>query len=812
MFEDLKDSNFTIGFDPSKKTSPVLPKEQQMEDPDKKQNWRVILAVAQLLLLFFVLSGGYLFYDKSVKSKKIAATNNSNSKIQKDAQALPDKFLPDLPNNSKNNASSSGDVKGESVSFGSFYKFDYSKMKYMGKELNLPLELKNDVANYYEVSRKINLDNYIPTINRSGFAMMENQFPAGKDFYTAYASLSENGLPQLLTSDFLVYYQQNKFKEIYDDIKANAFYKDLWYINKQFFTIANARYKQTKLKLGEANSPVMEAQRLEAAFFAVTLELLKPQKDQINTQKNFIAAKFTSKETSDFEFELPKYLEDDVYKEVAMIRYGNRTAKSPVMLYSRDYKVFEPAHRMIDARLHNYFLATKWFNSLFPVQSSGENCPNCLLDKNDWLINFITAQYIAEDFTRNQELKNIWAKVYKINSYFSGLRHELTYLHYIKEIQDAYGADFDISEIFSENLDFNKKLEIAQSISDKIIQNNTFEQIEGGFDRSNNANLPLVGMKLLQDDFWPDDYIMGRLVTPNTTTYTGPSNLRAGREKVGNVTGCEGKKIGTYIRCQPFGLDVVHFFVPVESGYYRENTAFQNYETEISSIGDKFRYFTNDTWHSNVYWNLFNVVDLSLAKEDYYTGPINISTDDWHNRVANTALGAWVNLRLPTDKIVGAWQGAKSSALGESNSAEILVEPNLRLVNDLLANTKMLEDMLYALKIVKDVDYSAKRLAEYSDELARIKTLIEKELNGENLVDTDQLFLGEILRKRVEPVKDYKKTFAMKYGKGLAITESIDGVRWVAAVYQKSDKKILVIGPIFNFQEAGKARINNDKQ
>jgi hypothetical protein len=809
MFEDLKDPNFSIGFDPSKKSAPIEPVESGSGDSWIKENWRVILAVSQLLLLALVIGGGVYFFKQKSIAKKNQEKNSQVVIDDEGGKTLPNNFLPDLPNNPSNNASSTGDVKGETVSFGSFYKYDYPSLPYKGKEVALPLVIKNDVVNYYEVSRKINLDKYIATINKSGFAMVDNQFPAGKDFYTSYASLAEKSLPQLLTTDFLLYYQQNKFKEIYDDIKANAFYKDLWQINKQFFDIANARYKQTKLKLGDVSSPVMEAQRLEAAFFAVTLELLKPQKDQINNQKGYNALKFTPKEASDFEFELPAYLGDDVTKEVAMIRFGNRVAKSPVMLYTRDYKIYESAHAMADAKLKNYYLANRWFNSLFPIYGNGENCPDCLLDSNDWLINFITAQYIAEDFTKNQELKNIWAKVYKINSYFSGLRHDLTYLHYVKEVVDAYGEDYDLSEIFSENFDFQKKLDIARSLRDKILANNTFEPIEGGLDRGNPANLPDIGMKLLQDDFWPDDYMMTRLVEPNVTVYNGPSNLKSGKEKVANVTSCEGRKIGTYTRCRPFGLDVVHFFAPVDSKYYTENIAYENYDSEISAINDRFQYFTNDTWHSNVYWNLFNVVDKSLAKEQKLRGPINIATDDWRNRTANTALGAWVNLRLPTDRIVGAWQGTKTGALADNGAADVFVEPNLRLINDLISNTKMLEDILYALKIVKDVDYSAKRLAEYNDELLKIKKLIEKELAGEKLSDTDQVFVSEILRKKIEPVKDYKRSFSVKYGKA-SINESIDGIRWVVAVYQNGDKKILVVGPIFNYQEAGKTRIFND--
>lgn len=803
MFEDQNGQNFSIGFDPNKK-KPEIPA-PTVEVRKESGNWKVFLVVSILLLFVGLLVGSIYFILKYPKQKSKNLNQPANVIDNVATSTLPGNILSELPSVPVGNATGTGEMKSEDVSFGSFYKYDAETLAYNGSTVEMPLEVKKDVTNYYDVARKINLDKSIKSLNRSGFALVDNSIPEAKDFYSAYAALMQKGVPQLITSDFLIYYQQNKFKEIYDDIKANAFYIDLWNINKHFFEIANNRYKQKKLELGDSNSPVLEAQRLEAAFFAVTLELLKPQKDQVNSGKISNPNLFSAKEANEFSFDLPVYLNEDVSKEVAMIRFANRKAKSPLLLYTKDYVSFQFAKKD-DARLNNYESASRWFNSLYPLFSADDSCPDCLLDKNDWLINFITAQYIAKDFMENQELKNDWAKIYKINSFFSGLRQELTYLHYAKAAQAIHGDQYSIEKIFDESLPFENKLKIAEEMRDRIMQDYAFPILEGGLDRSDEANKPMLGMKMLQDNYWPDDYIMRNLIDPKVTKYTGASNLKNSKEKSSNTTSCQGKT-GAYVRCRPFGLDVVHLVAPVNSDYYTENTSYENYDVQIGGILSQLQSFNNDSWHSNIYWSTLSLIDQAVYKQSAVPGPINTSNEDWGNWAANTSLGAWVNLRLPTEKIVSTWQSKESNFT--NNATQSFIEPNWNLINGLIANAKMMEQMLYALKVVKDVDNSAKRIGEYIDEMDKLKVIVKKELEGEKVTDNDQIFISELLRKKIGK-NPSKKTVYIKYGKD-SISESIEGIRWVAAVYQNGDKKNLVVGPVFNYQEAGKVRIYNNQ-
>lgn len=110
----------------------------------------------------------------------------------------------------------------------------------------------------------------------------------------------------------------------------------------------------------------------------------------------------------------------------------NQSAKSPVLLYQRDYRSFVvPEEYKSNAKLNNFYLNTKWLSSEFPLYYQDKNeCPDCELDFDDWRVSMITSSFIAKDIFDSYELKNKWARIYKTLAFFKGLRGELTYVHY----------------------------------------------------------------------------------------------------------------------------------------------------------------------------------------------------------------------------------------------------------------------------------------------------------------------------------------------------------------------------------------------
>ena len=197
--------------------------------------------------------------------------------------------------------------------------------------------------NYYDTSRKLNLDPGLDSLNNQGFAVIDNPWSqTAPDFYTIYGSLSANQIPPLITSDFLIFNYQNILKKSFKDIEANVFYDNLWDINQQLYTVAKTRYEARLSSIGNVNDSVLEGERLETAFFAVALELLKPAVNQVSGG-NAVAdpSLFTKTEADRFYFVVPPYLRADVLAEEKLIRgAGAPSAKSPVLLYARNYQDF----------------------------------------------------------------------------------------------------------------------------------------------------------------------------------------------------------------------------------------------------------------------------------------------------------------------------------------------------------------------------------------------------------------------------------------------------------------------------------------
>lgn len=698
--------------------------------------------------------------------------------------------------------STSTNIRAEALYFSDFYEAPATNLEGRAESLKLPLSVKTDVANYYDFSRKVDLsDKVIEQLNRDGFAVIDNPYAReADDFYGLYHYLDKREVPIFLSDDFLWYYYQNQMKEVFADIRSGSFYQDLWNLDKDFYQIASTRYKKTRARVGQVNDPVFEAERLESAFFAVGLELLRPKANQVAGNQLGNEGKFSAKEQESFVFEMPDYLADDVQKELKLIYEAKAKAKSPVLLYERDYSEFAlPAEYQNNAKLANFYLAHRWFNSVFPLYYRSADCKTCLLDQDDWLINFVANSLITKDFADNQELKNRWARIYKVISYFSGLRKDLTYLHYNEVLANLYGAEYDPEKIFAVATDRQAVLAAASRVQAEIAKKTDFIGLEGGYDRSGPSSRPQLGMRLLQTDYWPDYYILKQLVHPRVGERL-ERKPQPGEAPATNITLCterDQNKQTKRFRCSGIGLDIMNLLSPVVSNpYFYENTSYRDYTKQSDSLKAQLGYFNTASWHANQYWSTLDIIRKATLRPPALSGPVMTDSQLWRERQGRTALAAWVNLRLPADK----WTpNLENILVGGTNESAYLLEPNSVLHDELLAHTKMLGRMLTALRIVRDVDLTGKKLAEVQDDLVKLRAIGQKELAGEPLDDEDQAVLANFARRNFL-AKPGSKTANFAFDK-MALSENIGGLKLMIVVEQIKDKRYLAIGPVFKLEE-----------
>lgn len=752
---------------------------------------KIVLAALFLMVLLIVGIWAYLFFAREAPPEKPLPSPATTTPTLK--TILPAESVP-----AASSSAPYSNIKAEDLLFGYFYSNHDKNNKAQAFNYGLPINVKIDVANYYDISRQIDFDKSTENINKYGFAVIKNPFAGEADnFFDTFALLRKKNIPVLLTSDFMLYYYQNTMKEAYKDIEADVFYKALWEINNKLFMEADAAYRNRKKLVGQINEPVLEGLRREAAFFAVALELLKPKANQVNSDTVIDGSKFSISENEIYSFSIPEYLTIDAKKEYDYIKYANQANKSPIFLYQRDYRIFSvPDEYKTNSKLNNFYLASRWMNSQYPLFYKDKQCPDCLLDQYDWRIDLMAAFSIARHFHANQEIKNKWARIYKVIAYFNGLRSDLTYLQYEEALREVLGDNYDLDKTFSnENPDRDRDLDKLQRKLTAVLENRSSD-LEGGLDRYDPSARKNIGMRVLQEAYWPDDHIFGRLVYPYVTSYGGMQR-NLGTES-GNLTNCNISGIPN--RCNSFGLDIVNLIYPLPAsyGYFQENTNYDNYTVQMDSMREQLKKFSVNSWHSNIFWT---VMDMNRKLLDSYGGiPGAWEKDSWQAKNVKTALGSWVNLQVPADKYVVNQGGGK---LNEENfSDDDYVEPNLVLVNELIANTDMVQQMLLKLEVNKTTDLANLKLNSLLINLKNLRSLIVKEINKEEFDYNDKKNLADLVNY-YSTVKNKKKRITIENISLIkALVESIDGVNIELHVYQKSSgRKVMVAGPVFNYQE-----------
>ena len=731
----------------------------------------------------------YFIWSKLKPAVKVATppeTASSSEKIEVRLEGASSTAVVDANKNNKDRV--------EYLAFSDFYQEPSGEGRVVNfSDLSLPMNIKIDVVNYFDISRKLDLEPALADLNNNSFAVLNNPWPkdAG-NFYALAAKLDDKQIPLFISSDFISYYYQNTLKTAFKEIEESVFYESLWKISSELYEKAKSRYEARLAEIGNINDRVLEGERLEAAFFAVSLELLKPQVNQVDIENQFNASKFSISEQKKFNFSVPDYLSDDVLKELALIRLSKDKKKSPVLLYDRDYKAFlVPADYKNNARLQNFYLAAVWLNSTFPLNYRDDSCPECLLDQDDWRVNFTAACLIAQDFSQNEGLKSEWARVYKTISFFKGLRDSWNYVHYQDALRKNFGDDYNIAVLFAEDSDQ------ADDNMEKLRQFLAAREIlpmQGGLDATSINGIKLAGLQFLADFYWPNDFIFSSLRYPQVGLYQGATKLEKS-----NVTACSINK--QYQRCQGSGQDVLSLIYPSWQGsVFMENSNYENYFDSLSRLRELAQVAMKD--NLNNYWS-----SLSLWRYYLNTSEENLPaywrSESWRERMTVSALGAWTDMQLPLDNLN---LKNKTEARSELSMANVdiysWVEPNLDFFDRILAHNKMVLGMFSALGISERSSLSAGYLQEADRQLTALQSIAVKETKGETLNSADIQIIRDFARMYQSNANSSKTLSWRNAALKATIKESLGTPNLLIIAHPVNDKIGFAIGPVFNHTES----------
>jgi hypothetical protein len=486
-----------------------------------------------------------------------------------------------------------------------------------------------------------------------------------------------------------------------------------------------------------------------------------------------------------FDFALPAYLEEDVNKELQLINKTKLLDRSPVLRYARDYSVFNvPREFKDDAKLNNFYLASRWLNSVFPLYFRTDDCKECMLDKDDWLINFSAASYLAKDMSDSQANKNRWAIIYKFISYFTGLRQDLTFLEYNRALEKLYGKGYVIENIFS-RANFTD-IDIFKIQSE--IEANKFSPIEGCYDRSAGKN-PQIGMRMLQESYWPNDYIFSKLT--GTDMKSNASN-QAKREQ---QTLC-----GTN-RCLGTALDIINLQVPLTASekFVRESN-YIGYDLGLRNLRDNMAGFNVFTWNTNIYWSSLDMINTSL-KEDRTAFPVYMRSNEWFlEKELNMALGSWANIHVPKDAYATRLTDQETfTSLRPVCDLPNFVEPKLEILRESIARNNMLLEMMDVLNVSRDSNLAALDIEDVSTKFEHLIEIDKKILSGALLNYSDCSFIEGLVNNR-KVIDAGKKSFTISQDR-LSTIQRLNGVKLLVAMFTHGEDHVIAMGPVFDYSE-----------
>lgn len=791
MFSEQDNQNTVI---PENQT----PTYQELPTPENRRLKKIMLIGGLALsVAAFVIAVLFIINNRQsepVVTEPVVDNNQMGEEDQTGGSNLPITENPDDDDLSSSYTNLS-DLDVEYISFTDFYQAPDHNYTTNLDNYDLPINIKIDGINYYDLARKINLDVVVADLNANGFALLDNPWQEEvNDFYSIYEKLEEKQVPFLITSDFLIYYYQNSLKKVFKDIEEHVFYDNLWIISLEMYKTAKSRYESRLASIGNINDTILEAQRMELAFFAVALELLKPTKSQVVTKGAIDdPTKFSEGDAERFYYLAPTYIKDDIANEVKLIRDAQENAKSPNLLYTRDYKEFTvPKEYKSDAKLNNFYLASRWLNSIFPLEYKGTNCADCLLDKEDWRLSMVTAGLISTDFSEREDLKNRWARIYKIMAFFKGLRDEIDYVDFRDALVASFGEDYNLESLFD---DENKD---AMANLDKLrlkIAANDYSEIRGAINKEDPEVKKLIGFKMLTEPYWPNDYIFSRLTHPNVGAYQGPET------RPNNLTFCELNRV--FARCSGFSLDIANLVVPMAGNpTFDQNTNYLNYDKASAALLDQFN--RDGLWHTSNYWSTLSLMD-ALLKPKKEQQPAFAGSQEWREKNIKTAVSAWINFQLPWEQVSLTPSDSVRGLGGYFRYNEnVYVEPNLSLINELIATNNMMAQMFTALRLQDEINLAAYSIKALDADLQMIKGIVLKELDGQALSEEDGEALNDFARKyMVDQKNDKDKILQIPFIKGrYVLKEDLTNMKLMALVHQAEGNKIISVGPVWNYRES----------
>ena len=708
--------------------------------------------------------------------------------------------------------SNSGDLMmAEPFDFGGHFVYRPLEIPVADEQYPLPLSEKG-IADFADVVSRLGLGpDARGFLLNHGFAVTGfNLVRQCDDVVAAYEAIGRSGVPILVTSGSLLHTYHILFGDLLSTIEAQHLYDDMWNVSVGLL--------EACLALHEASDgDLKEAVRRDAAFLAVGLKLLTPEKSQIPASVSAPGRggkpnpkEYQPGDLEKYAFDVPEKLEDVVSTEVDLIMAHSGASESPLLIYKEDYSQYVPrGHYTTTEKLKHYFRAMMWYGRMTMLLKGtdevepGEACTMCdaFISRYDAGIQTLGAVVLTDAMGSNAELMQAWERTYRVTSFFVGFSDDLGPYEYLEALNQVFGGRPPLGS-YSPSEHGRLKAKLAEFRSPQIYGGTGGCALTPPFtpEQADECLAKTKGFRLMGQRFVPDSYVLSKLVAPYTGEFLGGDLPFTAY----NVPG-----VGI-ARAFPRGLDVM---AALGSRRAREvldalgDTDYEAYDEAFTDIKAEIDTMDETEWNRNLYWNwLWTLRGFLAGAGSGY--PAFMQSDEWRDRLLKIALASWAELRHDTILYVKQSYTMELTAMPPPPVALGCVEPAPELYNRLLSLTRMTRLGLADMGLLDDGQ--GRRLMNLERALERLIGISLVELEGEPLSEDDSRYIGrfaDVLDGVVSGIdkKSRKTTIVADVhtdsNSGRVLEEGVGYVDLLIVAWKNGDRVCLAAGPELSYYE-----------
>jgi hypothetical protein len=531
-------------------------------------------------------------------------------------------------------------------------------------------------------------------LEANGFVVVPQGY---EQVYQIYQNAEDSGIPAFVTTDAVLHAYHILYDYALRLAEIEHFIADLEPLNAGLLAVAEADY-------GAATGPVQQAAWQNLAFFGVATNLLTPDAD------------------------VPAPVRDVVEEELALIEAHGGFSLSPIFGYTEDYSQYVPrGHYTRNEDFERYFRAMMWYGRMsFHLTVPGD--PQTAQRETRGALLIVRALYNTQ--ISGEPALDTWERIYEPTAFFVGTADDLTVHDYAAVANQVYGGLPDPAALADE-----AKLDEFIAAA-KVLRP---PAIVGGFvtDQEDPEEVT-TGFRFMGQRFIPESSVFQQLVYNQVGLYLGSgAPFTMSPSQAGPIRGF------------PRGLDVIAVLGSdraLEILTAEGDTEYDGYAEQLAKLQTEFAALPEEQWTENLYWNWLHTLRplLEVKGEGY---PAFMQSPAWADKDLHTWLGSWAELRH--DTILYAKQSYTVFATSvqlEPEPAQGYVEPQPEVYARLAELTAQMRAGLGDRDLLGGE--MAEKMAQMEQLLLALKTISEKELNGERITDEEYTlirFIGSTL-------------------------------------------------------------------